>query len=149
MAGELAQIRADAATDLEHVVPGVLIELHEREHPRGIDAVAVCLDFLEPLERVRLGGLRVVGPDGVVIPLVLDLLLVGIARGDAPRLNGGSRSRRQVFTHEAPHVAHMPGPGKLVEHGLPGVSAQRHRHIGALDQPDDPINKFVNATWRA
>ena len=105
---ELAQVGADAAADLEHVLPGVLVELHQRGHPRRVDTVAMGLNFLEPLQRMRFGRLRVVCPDRVVVPLVLDLLFVSIARRHAAGIYRGGRSRLELLTHEPPHIADVP-----------------------------------------
>ena len=79
---ELREVGADAGADLEHVLARVAGELHHLVHPRAVVVVAVALDLQEPLERVRLRVLHVVGAAGVVVPLVLDLVLVGVAGGE-------------------------------------------------------------------
>ena len=96
--GELREVGPHAAADLEHLLAGVARELHDLRHPRRVDAVPVALDLEKPLERVRLRAAGGLGADRIVVPLVLDLVLVGVAGLDLPRLACRAAAGRRTST---------------------------------------------------
>src|SRR6266542_1423291 len=94
MTRELRQIGAKATADLQYSFPAMPPELHRLRHPGRILAVSVGFGFLKPLQRVRFRLLDVVRAGGIVVPLALDFVLVGIPGLDLERTVTGEGDGR-------------------------------------------------------
>ena len=177
MAGELTEVGAKTAADLQHRLTAVPAKFHHLEHPRRIFAVPVLLHFQVPLEGTPWSHLGVVASDGVVVPLVLDFLFVRVScrhplelrhacsnqlgRGQEDRFRlmldlrhhrrgiDPHHGRRALTSHEPPDVGDVALPGIVSEHRLPGIASERGRRVWTLDQRHDGFHEFVHVARRA
>ena len=176
--GELRQIGADPAANLQHLLSLVTIELHDLRHPLRVRSVAVPLGFEKPFPGVRRRDRDVVRSCRIVVPLPLDLILVHVAGGDhAHRLHHAARPRRRHGQRrlrvrrrldrsrfapevrgkigrnrraggESPQVGDVALPGIMVLRGLTRISTEGAAQIRVFRKGDDTPDELFDVAGR-
>src|SRR5262245_31419200 len=100
------------------------VKLHDGGHPWSVVAVTIRLSIEEPLQRMRISLVHVVGTAGLVVPLVLRFAFVGILRRDPRQIGLIIGPLDAVHNRNClAEPVDMKFPGVILSNSLTGVSA--------------------------